>query len=442
MSELLSYIQQVNKAISTQDAPLLRDCLTINPANRQGEVRANFTEPNQFDLHQTPPKFDDVIRNYLKLLKVIYIEKSLSGAFENLNQLVISLLRVADEHTNWINPVVLNSCTELMSVYKVKQMKDPEDLKSFEFQDIEMDMNDLTKIKISCLEKLANTMHKGFTISLNDKNSDLRLSKRVDVYYYLANLIKIYFKLDKLELAKSVQKTLDNTKLELPDMKSSISNMKHSVMYLYYSGMMYLDNGEYLKSEAELDKAMDILSHYSMKKNKQTQQILLLLLPLKLYNRGKLPKKSIWLRYPDLRVIYRDNIFNAITEGNLAKFNASMERFQLVFLKNHLYVLMEKLRLYCQLTLIRKTYKIVNEMDPNSIVPLNAFQLAFEFSQYNQDNESDFDFANKHSYNTSLDEIECILANLIAQKRIRGYISHGNKCIVFAKSGNVFPKLE
>ncbi len=44
-----------------------------------------------------------------------------------------------------------------------------------------------------------------------------------------------------------------------------------------------------------------------------------------------------------------------------------------------------------------------------------------------------------HGTTMETDELECILANLIFHKYIKGYIAH-QKCLVLTKQGNPFPQ--
>lgn len=44
-------------------------------------------------------------------------------------------------------------------------------------------------------------------------------------------------------------------------------------------------------------------------------------------------------------------------------------------------------------------------------------------------------------YDTSFDEIECIISNLIFKKLIKGYISHEHKCLVLSDKDDRFPLL-
>ncbi|EGW31049.1 uncharacterized protein SPAPADRAFT_62945 [Spathaspora passalidarum NRRL Y-27907] len=444
MSEiLLNYIKHVNLYIETRDSKKLLGCFTINPGKEEGELRASFPPPNDFDLYSIPEKFRPVVVNHLKVIAAIYKDNSLAAAFEYSNELVLSLIRASESaEFLWIQPVLLDCFKELVLVYTVKERQDPDDIESIQMQDMDDGGEFGSGKKVSCLEKLAITFNKGFKLSLNDKNPDLAKSRRNDIYFFMANLIKIYFKLGKFELAKSVQKAVKGTRYPLPEMKKCKSQKKYCVVYLYYSALMALDDGDYVTSESDLDLALLLIQDYQdYSKSKQVQQIMMLLLPLKLYNRGKLPKKTFWLKHPALRVMYRDNIFRAILTGDLRKFDHAMKNFRIVLLKNRLYVLVELLRQYCQLALIRKTVAMIKEIKNDHIISLSAFQLAFEYSQYHEDNFNiKFDFAKDHTYNTTIAEIECILANLIANGKIKGYISHAQRCIVLSKS-NPFPKI-
>lgn len=414
----------------------MRACLTLNPGLQEGPLRALFPEPNDFDLYQLPEKFRPVVKSHLKLMKAVYIHKSIDMSFSELSDLVNNLIRAGDSQTKWINVPLMNSLNELLAVYKVRQQSHPEDVASLEFQDLEID--DLTPQKSSSLEQLANIINKAFKLSLNDKNPELHLSKRMDIYFFLALLIKVYFKLNKLELAKSVEKALKGTRFQLPDMGSSISNHTSGITYYYYSSLLSLDDGDFVQSEEKLVQALELIRYYKSLFSKQSQQILLILLPLKMYNKQKSPQnvKKFWRHYPDLQTMYHNNLFKAIREGNLALFDACVSKFQTIFLKNHLYLLIELLRQHCYLNLIKTCVSIVqeNNEDPQShIVPLTAFQLSFEYSKYNISNTNPFDFSN-HLYNYTLDEIECIVANLIALGKIKGYLSHTNRCIVLSKT--------
>ncbi|KAK6461579.1 hypothetical protein DFJ63DRAFT_185932 [Scheffersomyces coipomensis] len=451
---LARYIQIFDQAVKNEDSQALLNCVSIHPISQDGPQQSEFNEPNDFDLYYIDEKFRPVIRSHLKLMKSVYKQKNIETSFQDLNELVNHMIRAGDQQTNWINRPLIKIMNELIAVYKIKQQKYPEDMSSFEFQD-ELGESSINGYdKTSSLEQLANTINKGFKLSLNDKNLELSKSKRIDIYYLLANLIRIYFKMNKLELAKSLEKALLGARFQLPNPTTTIINKKYSIIYLYYSSLLLLDEGEFLKSEQKLITCYQILTNYSDNINlnlNQLKKILLLLLPLRLYNHGKYPKtdSDIWERFPDLNLIYKQNLFKSIIEGNIYQFNQSISKFETIFLNHHLYLLIELLRQQCYLNLFRKTYKIIelesNESEDTTkqsqphIVPINAFQLAYEYSLNSQSEKQQQLQDQPRIFQTSLDEIECLLATLITNGKVKGYLSHSNRCIVLSKN-NPFPR--
>lgn len=78
----------------------------------------------------------------------------------------------------------------------------------------------------------------------------------------------------------------------------------------------------------------------------------MILIPLKLHNKGQMPLKKIWLKYPSLRVLYRDNFLKAIRQGDIAKFDESMEKFRVVLLKRHFVYVGRVIKRNCLRTII------------------------------------------------------------------------------------------
>ena len=442
-SPLSLYLSFVLTSIRNEDASNFRNCITINPGVNEGSLRSSFPEPSEFDLYPLPEKFRPIVKNYLKLMKSIYILNDIDSSLNDLNEMVNNLNRAADTQTNWINPALINASTELINVYQVKQKSNP---------DVEQQQEDdgttaSTSTSSSSLEKLATTINNSFKLSLNDKNLDLKQSKRTDIYFFLGNLIKIYFKLGKLELAKSVEKALKGTRFDLPPLDNPIpSKKKHSVTYLYYSAMLSLDDSNFVDTESKLVTAMNLLSYYKEPKfiTKHMEMILMILIPLRLYNNSLLPTQLTWEKFPNLKFVYKDCLFKAIIKGDLKSFEKCQSRFQILFLKRHLYLLVENLKSLCYLQLVKKVAKIFSQLSEDKtsthIVPLSAFQVGLEVStNWKRDqNNSYVAIDPSQPYSQHLDEIECILANLIFEGKIKGYISHGNKCIVLSKT-NAFP---
>ncbi|RCK65157.1 Protein CSN12 [Candida viswanathii] len=441
MSELIDYIALFAKSLDEKNVQAFQNCITINPSLTVANVRKQFPDPNQIDLYYVKEEFRPVLIAHLKLMRAVYGEKSLDLAFDALEELISSLIRAGTHQTNWINAPLIQSFKDLIAVYNAKEAKNPENLDEFVSSD-EGDIGAMRMAKRSQLERLVLLFRDAFSLAFGDKEENKELSRQKDIYFFLSNLVKYSIKLDKFNLADASIQAVKPKANILPSMDSSIENKKYGVTYLYYQGLRALDNGKFAESEKHLDDAIALMAGYLNTKSKQLEQILLILIPLKLYNKGVTPLKKVWLKFPTLQVLYRDNFFKAVKQGNIAKFDEAMEKFQIVLLKKHLYQLVELLRECVRLQLFRKTFKICSELNKNGkphIVPVNAFQLAVEYSTYHTRQTGDFNFSTDHLYNTSLSDVEYIFGQLVYRGKVRGYIHHSKGLIVFAKGDPFAP---
>ena len=107
--------------------------------------------------------------------------------------------------------------------------------------------------------------------------------------------------------------------------------------------------------------------------------------------------------------------------GNLLKLNESLEKNEKFFIKCGIYLILEKLKvityrnLFKKVTILMKTHQI----------PIEAFLVALRMMKV-----EDID----------ADETQCIIANLIYEGKIKGYISHQHQKLVVSKQ-NAFPAL-
>lgn len=418
---VLEYIENVNTAIATRNGAHLRNLLTINPGADLGLKRAKFQDPSDIDFFHTPPRVKPVVNAYLETMRAVYVRTNIDKSFAGLLLLVASLNRYAEQELSWVCDALTASTHELLSVHQVRS-KGKKDEKA--------------------LEQLAEVVKKLFQLCLTDKNEDVDLLKKPYIYFFLAALFKIYFKLNHIEPAKATEMVLTQTGLASPKrLDVPRAHYKHVVTYLYYSSLLALDEGKFASAQTRLELALEYLACYTKPKKARThaERILMLLVPLRLYNSRQKPSERVWLQHPTLAHIYRNNLLAAISEGNLQRFEACLRRYRGGFLKRHIYLLAVQLKLQCQLALVRKTCLIYAEMAENPhIVPFSAFQLAFDYSQNHTLLQAPELVAKKH-YAVSEAEVQCVLANLIARKYVKGYLSHSNRCIVVLKS-NAFPR--
>ncbi|CAK9441529.1 uncharacterized protein LODBEIA_P53970 [Lodderomyces beijingensis] len=464
IDEFLQVIKDAKTSRKDEEAgKRLAFLLTINPGTDEAARRKNFKIPNEFDIYKVPDKFKQLIVLHLQLIQAIHVNRSFNDAFNLSNELCLALVRASEQQDRWIMPALISSFSEFVTIYQIKNKRQPEDLDSFMIEDGEFDV--YSSKKKSNLETVIDTLRRGFHVVFNDKNPDPKQSKRNYVYFFLGNLMKFCFKMGKLDFAKSIMKTVEASKSNLPSMSQNVATRKSAITYLYYMSIIALDNGDYATSEAKLSEAFELIALYNVKTrcSKQVQRLLLYLIPLRLYLYGKLPndyiktssydegkraaveKDKLWDRFPLLSLLYKDSFIPAIKQGNLLKYNSLIERSQSLLLNTHLFILMQLITQLVQLQLIKKTWQICQECETNHIVSLSAFQMSFVYSSYYDESyygpgcEGQDSFKIESFINSiSILEVETIIANLIGQGKINAYISHSQQCIVFSKT-NPFP---
>ena len=166
------------------------------------------------------------------------------------------------------------------------------------------------------------------------------------------------------------------------------------------------------EAEASLSYALRHC-HSSAEKNKA--RILKYLVPVALLL-GRLPSPALRQQYAAVLAPY-DPLILAMRTGDVGLFNSTLTSQQTVFIKDGTYLLLEKLQLAVQRRLLRKVWAIHAEIDPSKAaqIPLSLFQHAL---------------CTLGGCDMDMDEVECIAANLIFRKYVKGYISHKNKVMV------------
>lgn len=406
------YIQAFVRAVDTRDGAALRKLLSINPGAKKGAAIAQYLDPSDVDLYLVADKFQPVVGSYFKVMRAVYGSSDIDATFGALTNLVAQLTRAAETHTNWICGAMIGCSNELLSVHQVRaaqKKQAPAD-------------------RARALEQVADTINRAFKVCLTDKNPDAAELKKACIHFFLALLIKIYFRLDRLELAKSMEKALIGTGLAIPTIvRSPVQYRRHVVTYLYYSALLLLDDADYLLAEAKLLTALEFLLCYQAppKVAAQTEKLLMLVIPLKAYNHGATLPASGWDRFPNLALLYRDNLLRAVRTGNLAAYDRCVARFRTVWLRRHLYLLVVQMRRLCLRNLFRRSCAVYGESAPRAhIVPFAVLETAMRISGGTA---------------VEPEDVECAFANLIAAKQVKGYLSHANQCIVLLKT-DPFPR--
>ncbi|ESO10814.1 hypothetical protein HELRODRAFT_185280 [Helobdella robusta] len=258
------------------------------------------------------------------------------------------------------------------------------------------------------LEKAAEVLMGCFRICASDNRAQLEDSKKWGMMSLINQLFKIYFKINKLHLCKPLVRAIDSSPLKD---RFSVAQM---VAYRYHVGRKAIFDSDYKTAEDYLTYAFQ-KCHKRSKKNKKL--ILIYLLPVKMLL-GHMPKMSLLQKYNLMQFAV---LSKAVIQGNLKLLTESLKSNEGYFIRSGIYLILEKLKIITYRNLIKKVALLMKVHQ----LPISAFTAAFKWM--GEDEMDD-------------EEMQCIIANLIYEDRIKGYLSYQHKKLVVSKQ-NAFPSM-
>jgi len=241
--------------------------------------------------------------------------------------------------------------------------------------------------------------------------------KKAPQLHVVNALFKVYFKLNALHLCKNLINAVN-----LPTFLPFDSFPKsEKVTYNFYVGRLAVFEDAYERAATHLEYAF---AHCHVESRKNVRLILQYLIPVKLIL-GVLPSARLLQTY-DLREFV--DVVEAVRRGDVRLLNAALDANESTFIKQGTYLILEKLRMSVYRTLFKKIHAIHGERETNKAnqVALAKFQRALRWCGVDD---------------VDLDEVECVVANLIFRKFVKGYISHKNRVVVLSKA-DPFPPLK
>ena len=237
-------------------------------------------------------------------------------------------------------------------------------------------------------------------------------------------LFKIYFKLNKLHLTKPLIRAVDSSPLRdkyeyhiTPKKLSrfcSRFSKSQLVTYRYYVGRKYMFDNSFKEAEEYLQYAFEKCDR-DVRENKRS--ILRYLIPVKMLL-GQMPKQNLLEKY---ELTQFSGVMEAVKEGHLANLNSALEKHEKVFIRWGIFLILEKLKMITY----RNLFKRVTLVLKNHQISIQSFTSALKLMEVEDVDD---------------DETACIIANLIYDGRIKGYISHQHQKLVVSKQ-NAFPPL-
>ncbi|XP_046677027.1 PCI domain-containing protein 2-like [Homalodisca vitripennis] len=385
---LSSYFSMVNNAWRNKAGEKLADYLSYRHNHSHNpNLQVSNPEAQCSDFLNSP--LDEVVAAHLRCINEMK-KKNYNSAYEHQTVLVQNLTKVFQglRDENWLLPAVNGVCLELRMV-ATHLMKQP-------------------GTGTKPLEKAAECLMACFRICTADNRTSEHDTKKWGMMSLVNQLFKVYFRINKLHLMKPLIRAIDSSPL-----KDRFS-LSQQITYRYFVGRMAMFYSDYSTANEYLTYAFTEC-HVMSKKNKRW--ILLNLVPVKILL-GYMPTREVLKKY-DLLQLWE--VVVAVKRGCISELSNAMQQHQTFFIKSGIYLIIEKLKIITYRNLAKKVYLFVKTPQMSMLTLLVALQL--------MDNTS-----------IELEEAHCILANLINEGKVKGYISIQHQKVVLSKI-DPFPKL-
>lgn len=233
-------------------------------------------------------------------------------------------------------------------------------------------------------------------------------TKKIGILNLTNQLFRIYFRINRLHLLKPLIRSIDH----VGDLYNKFS-LADKITYNYFLGRKAMFDMDLQKSEESLTFAF-LNCPISFSKNKRV--ILMYLIPVKIFL-GHMPTRELLKRHS---LEQFEDVVTSVREGNLRELNKALQKNQHFFIRCGIFLMLEKLKVITYRNLFKRIVLIMGTHQ----IKLDAFLAILRYLGTDMDS----------------DELSCILANLIAQKKIKGYISYQKQTLVISKQ-QPFPPL-
>ncbi|KAJ1618511.1 PCI domain-containing protein 2, partial [Pavlovales sp. CCMP2436] len=164
------------------------------------------------------------------------------------------------------------------------------------------------------------------------------------------------------------------------------------------------------------EQLMYAFTHCPRESLKNKRLCLMYLVPTRLVL-GKLASAALLGKYS---LHHYTALCAAVNQGDLRAFNEHKEAHQSLYIQQGVYLIVERARTICYRNLFRKLHALIGSNK------LSLKQMASAVTAVGVE--------------VDVDELECVLANLIYQNYVKGYISHQKRFLVVSAK-EPFPAL-
>lgn len=390
---LNDYLNRVNNAHYNQDGDAVAALLSFRQPHVMSH-RLNAEKPDRAVANIIYAPMDEVVLAHLKVV-MWYHRGNVLEMWKAQCAMVTAVARfmTSSKEENWMLPLMNTACLEL----RLQSISaDAESAKSGTTKPGEL------------LEKTADSLMACFRVCAADTRAGDNDTKRWGLLYLVNQFFKIYFKINKLNLCKPMIRAIES--LAFKDQYP----LSQLITYKYYTGRKAMFDSDFKGSDTALTFAFQ-RCHQRSHKNKR--RILIYLLPVKMLI-GYIPKQSLLIKYNLKEFV---DVVTAVRNGDIRLLNNTFLRYERFFIGAGIYLILEKLKSVAYRNLFKKIYVIKN----NHQLDIAVFLQSLKWLQMED---------------VDADETECLLANMIYEGKIKGYISHAHKKVVVSKK-DPFPPL-
>lgn len=395
MTDLDAFNKQLLRSIETKDGTLLSQLLCMNSASASAALGV-YTMRGGDLISEASGAWSDVhtfVQDRFGAGAAL-IANNWVEACAYLSRAMNTYLTILSQDTAWSLPLLQSLCRDIRVVaIEADNQLQAEGMQASRLADVE------------------RILKRAFIATNNDRNATAGESRRRGTLDVINQLLKTYFHLNNLRMCRSIIDVAEAP--TFPHFESTFP-VGQRVTYKYFAGRLHLYADRRLSAVRDLTYAFrNTPDCYEVNRRLE----LLYLIPARILC-GFLPPQRLLDRY---RMGWYSGIVSALRTGNLRDFNDTMERYEEFFISRALFLTMEKLRQLVYRALCKKIFRI-NE--GNNKISIDSFRRALKIC----------------GEDVQANEAECILANLIYNNVVRGYISHKVGFLVLSKK-NPFPKL-
>mmetsp|Transcript_36003 Transcript_36003/g.88595 ORF Transcript_36003/g.88595 Transcript_36003/m.88595 type:complete len:404 (+) Transcript_36003:126-1337(+) len=264
-------------------------------------------------------------------------------------------------------------------------------------------------METSHLEAAGRIMRKCLAQELKDEDNDRDKSRSWGALHVANQCNKIFFRLNTLKHVKSLVLPQVVTIDEYP--------LGDRVTWRFFQGRVAMLDGRQEQAEQDLSFAFN---NIPVQHVHNRRIVLMYLIPVRMLlyqskpsatRRAALPTEALLTRYKLKEFV---QLVEAFKTGNVKLFDEALDENMDFFVSKSIYLLLHKLKLCVYRNLFKRAYNV--EKKPQT--KLETFVCAVRACGCED---------------VSAEQVECMLANLIHQGLVKGYIAHKQQTVVLKK---------